>query len=381
MISANQKTYCFIDYENVHESGFEGVETLSDGDSVTIFISSVSHKISLVVLETLIRKKCELNIIHTIGTGKNNLDFQLIAEVGYQIGIHQGENFLFSIISKDRGYENVVTAFLNRGVKILQCETIEKIGHSAAKDSFIEVETENASEWAYAALIRESLDSLKLPAVDLKKIETIFRESSTLAVLHDKLAKSFGKKGNHPLYSKLKTLHKKYQKTLPPMELPQAQDDSPSQNPDLLLYDPGEFFTEVGIDADEVTEFFSDQMPDSVEAVMMGVEDGFSDHKDDAERENSSDAPAEKPVKRKPRGRKKKPAAGIDETQSLVEVTLEPVLPVQEIETDSVTEPKKKRRPGRPRKKNHSAPADASGDRSDSETATVKQELNHQELE
>jgi len=53
----NRKTHCFIDYENVHESGFEGVEALSDGDTVTTFISSVSHKISLVVLETLLRKK------------------------------------------------------------------------------------------------------------------------------------------------------------------------------------------------------------------------------------------------------------------------------------------------------------------------------------
>ncbi|MZQ98816.1 MAG: hypothetical protein GT601_14200 [Acidaminobacter sp.] len=215
----NRKTHCFIDYENVHESGFEGVEALSDGDAVTIFISSASHKISLVVLETLLRKKCELNIIHTIGTGKNNLDFQLIAEVGYQIGRHtyEAQSTQFAIISKDRGYENVVTAFLNRGFQIIQCETIEKIDQNVDFVRDEPIPDELVEEWEFAASIRKCLVSLKLSPSDLKKADAIFKESLTLNTLHDRLVKAFGKKGNHPVYGKLKALHKQYQKTLPPV--------------------------------------------------------------------------------------------------------------------------------------------------------------------
>lgn len=212
------KLHCFIDYENVHESGFEGVEMLSDGDAVTIFISSPSHKISLVILETLIRKKCELTIIHTIGTGKNNLDFQLVAELGYQIGQHKIEERAFAIISKDRGFENVVSAFANRGVRIEQCETVEKISRASHSDDLSEQAPKEEDDWGFAKTIRESLSALNLSKADESRVERIFRESTTLAMLHDRLAKAYGKKGNHQLYSKLKILHKRYQKTLPEPE-------------------------------------------------------------------------------------------------------------------------------------------------------------------
>jgi hypothetical protein len=212
------KLHCFIDYENVHESGFEGVETLSDGDAITIFISSPSHKISLVILETLLRKKCELTIIHTIGTGKNNLDFQLVAELGYQIGQHPVGERAFAIISKDRGYENVVSAFANRGIIIEMCETVEKIRHIRRTEDVTTEKTKVEDDWGFSIEIQHSVSGLKLSPADVLRVERIFRESTTLAMLHDRLAKAYGKKGNLQLYSKLKMLHKKYQKTLPEPE-------------------------------------------------------------------------------------------------------------------------------------------------------------------
>ncbi|SCZ81195.1 PIN domain-containing protein [Acidaminobacter hydrogenoformans] len=337
-----RKTHCFIDYENVHESGFEGVEALGVGDAVTIFISSVSHKISLVVLDTLLRKNCELNIIHTIGTGKNNLDFQLIAEVGYQIGRQANEKLAprFVIISKDRGYENVVTVFSKRGVEISQFETIAKIGQLIENCEESLKETHNSPEWEYAESVIKSLEGLKLTEAELSKIDRIFREAHTLAILHDRLAKSFGKRGNHQIYSKLKALHKQYQKTLPVIET--ACDEAP-----------------------DTADLQADLTPEAVlEAPSPAVLPKESDQSEVVETEKAT---AE--VKKKPRGRRKKPAEEKHKADA-EENAAEPKLPAEEqaaevgaenvgnpevaAETDKPVE-KKKRRPGRPRKKNGSS--------------------------
>lgn len=355
MIQEKRKTHCFIDYENVHESGFEGVEALSDGDAVTIFISSVSHKISLVVLETLLRKNCDLNIIHTIGTGKNNLDFQLIAEVGYQIGRQANATKAprFVIISKDRGYENVVTVFSKRGVEISQCETIAKIGQLIEASETGPEETQAIPEWEYSEPLMKSLESLKLKAADLTKIDKIFREANTLAVLHDRLAKAFGKKGNHQIYSKLKTLHKQYQKTLPAVILPKDQDITDRE----------------GLN-EEVIETTLD-----LEATALPNTEPVS--------EMAAELPApEKPVvevKNKTRGRRKKPVVTKNEPEasekSAVSLLSEPEPAAEEMKNEGAEskvgaeaelsviaeEPveKKKRRPGRPRKKNGTHKTDA----------------------
>lgn len=355
MIQEKRKTHCFIDYENVHESGFEGVEALGDGDAVTIFISSVSHKISLVVLETLLRKNCELTIIHTIGTGKNNLDFQLIAEVGYQIGRQANETRAprFVIISKDRGYENVVTVFAKRGVEISQCETIAKIGQFIKASETGSEETQVIPEWEYSEPIMKSLESLKLKASDMVKIDKIFREANTLAVLHDRLAKAFGKKGNHQIYSKLKTLHKQYQKTLPAALLPNDHDiaDRENRNEERL---------EMILD-NEATAY-----PEIVPAEEVAAEP-LAPEKTAVEVKNKTRGRRKKPVetKNEPKASEKSAEESLSDSEPAAEeVKNEGAESQSGAEAESsvpaeVPVEKKKRRPGRPRKKTGAPKTDA----------------------
>lgn len=363
-----RKTHCFIDYENVHESGFEGVESLGVGDAVTIFISSVSHKISLVVLDTLLRKNCELNIIHTIGTGKNNLDFQLIAEVGYQIGRQANEKLAprFVIISKDRGYENVVTVFSKRGVEISQCETIAKVGQLIEKNEDSLKENHYIPEWEYAEAVIKNLEGLKLTEAEFAKIDKIFREAHTLAILHDRLAKTFGKRGNHQIYSKLKTLHKQYQKTLPAIK--PAYEEAP-----------------------DVVDFQSDLTPEAVLEVLQ-VTGPAESLKESVNTEVVELEKVTAEVKKKPRGRRKKPAevkhkADAEENADAAAPIVPVVEQVAEAGTENKGNPeagpkadpeaaaetekpaeKKKRRPGRPRKKNGSSkPAAETNDQAEEE--------------
>lgn len=386
----NRKTHCFIDYENVHESGFEGVEALSDGDAVTIFISSASHKISLVVLETLLRKKCELNIIHTIGTGKNNLDFQLIAEVGYQIGRHtyEAQSTQFAIISKDRGYENVVTAFLNRGFQIIQCETIEKIDQNADFVRAEPIADELVEEWEFAASIRKCLISLKLSSSDLKKVDSIFKESLTLNTLHDRLVKAFGKKGNHPVYGKLKALHKQYQKTLPPVVpevdetmseihdgivpvIERIADLQPEDEPRSMEVH-GDYLIETSggggvpmevIPSNEMTELVSVDPVTNHEKPAVETKKKTRGRKrkqpaakimSKAEHAESDGALHEREIDHQPVIHAESKAEGKSESQAKPEMESHP----ETIQTGASTDPhektvdKKKRRPGRPRKKN-----------------------------
>lgn len=410
----NRKTHCFIDYENVHESGFEGVESLSDGDSVTIFISSVSHKISLVVLETLLRKKCELNIIHTIGTGKNNLDFQLIAEVGFQIGRHtyEAQSTQFAIISKDRGYENVVTAFLNRGFQIIQCETIEKIGKNVEQISVEPVLEELDEAWEFAASVQKCLVSLKMSTSDLKKVDAIFRESFTLNTLHDRLVKAFGKKGNHPIYGKLKSLHKQYQKTLPPVAPEDYEAVPETQDAFVILKESA--VEKQPEDGQQSLEGNGDQpIEESSSGDMAATDAGLAEAA--ASRPDDPVIHPEKPVaetKKKTRGRKRKQPASkskteqeviqavlpdsaaaehqpekLDETEIERDPKPQPKLETEAMQAEALSEPaekqseKKKRRPGRPRKKNGSAkPAEPLNAKAGSD-ATIREETKLPEAE
>jgi len=66
----------FIDFENVHKSGLEGIESLSRFDRVFLFYSDAAESIDI---DQIVSCKARLKFVKAVNGQPNALDFQLVA--------------------------------------------------------------------------------------------------------------------------------------------------------------------------------------------------------------------------------------------------------------------------------------------------------------
>lgn len=97
-------SFYLIDFENVGEAGFNGIEKLQKEDTVIVFYSKNScKKISIDIFGRNVHH-AEIRFIKAeVGT-KNALDFQLVSYLGCLIQDREE----YHIISKDNGYSPLV---------------------------------------------------------------------------------------------------------------------------------------------------------------------------------------------------------------------------------------------------------------------------------
>lgn len=110
--------YYFIDFENVHSDGFCGIEKVKKGDVIYVIYSERSKAFSLEILEKAAIQGAELKAYKVEVGSKNALDFQLSSFLGYIIGKSDHMDCSYTIVSKDMGYDKVVSFWKNRGRKI-----------------------------------------------------------------------------------------------------------------------------------------------------------------------------------------------------------------------------------------------------------------------
>ncbi len=97
----------FIDFENVHNSGLTNLKNLTQNDLLYIFYTTNTDCITLDTISQLKRLGCEYDFIK-VPAGPQSLDKHLISFLGYAIG-NRGKNYNYVIISKDKGYDNVIS--------------------------------------------------------------------------------------------------------------------------------------------------------------------------------------------------------------------------------------------------------------------------------
>lgn len=115
--------YYFIDYENVHQSGLNGIEKLTENDKLIIFYTTNAETLTFSLYEKLILCKAEIQLYKVQCGGKNALDFQLATFLGYILG--QNTDIDCHIISNDKGYEYVRNFWKEKNVKIKISSDIE----------------------------------------------------------------------------------------------------------------------------------------------------------------------------------------------------------------------------------------------------------------
>lgn len=115
-----------IDYENVHISGFDGLNRLKKKDKVYIFYSIKSENIYMDIMNTLLKNKVSFKMFKLNRIEKNALDFQLVLYLGTRLKKY-GKKASFYIVSKDNGYQSAIDfAKEYFGIIIKKIESIEE---------------------------------------------------------------------------------------------------------------------------------------------------------------------------------------------------------------------------------------------------------------
>ncbi|MDE6036616.1 MAG: hypothetical protein K2G36_12000 [Ruminococcus sp.] len=108
--------YYLIDYENVHQTGLNGIENLTPLDRLIIFYTENAESLTFPVYEKLVACKAEIQLHKVKCGGKNALDFQLATFLGYVLGNNPDTEC--HIISNDKGYEYVLNFWKEKNVII-----------------------------------------------------------------------------------------------------------------------------------------------------------------------------------------------------------------------------------------------------------------------
>lgn len=111
-----------IDFENVSNGGFEGLENLTDAENLILFYSDNAGTISIATHRKLEQSVVQKEYLSVKTGGKNALDFQLATYLGYLISQKPNEDYC--IVSNDEGFQHVVNFWEQKGVRIIRCANL-----------------------------------------------------------------------------------------------------------------------------------------------------------------------------------------------------------------------------------------------------------------
>ncbi len=103
-----------IDFENVHEEGFQLIGRLGDKDAIYCFFTRNVAKISMSALAGI--RGGQLHFVEA-ESGKQSLDLALVSYLGYLIGVKPQELY-YDIISNDNGFQKAADFWNKRGMNL-----------------------------------------------------------------------------------------------------------------------------------------------------------------------------------------------------------------------------------------------------------------------
>lgn len=183
-----------IDYENVNQSGINGIEhlKLTESDKIIIYYSDSANSLTFELHNKLANSKANIKYIKIPHPGKNALDFILVYELG-RLTV-QTQNDCYYIVSKDNGYDNVIE-YINKHYKC----SVKKI-----KSMSQNIVNTNKK----ATLTQEVTDSMLIGMVEneeIEKVQAIIDKYATKRAIHNNLGKAFGERGKE-IYENIKVL-------------------------------------------------------------------------------------------------------------------------------------------------------------------------------
>ncbi len=198
------KKYYFIDYENVHKTGFNGLLNLRSNDNVIIFYSGNADKITFNLHKEIVDSKADITYFEVKAGGKNALDFQLSTYLGYLIGNKKKARCY--IVSNDRGFEFVRDFWKKQGFRI---EIISNINDNSPKEETPEKQIQpNNHEDLRKAFKDMNLNKANLDFI-ISVVESNMKQNSVPLPkrkqnINSELCKKFGNDETKKIYKNLK---------------------------------------------------------------------------------------------------------------------------------------------------------------------------------
>ncbi|HUZ18109.1 MAG TPA: PIN domain-containing protein [Spirochaetia bacterium] len=182
------KTILFIDYENFQTLTLDTIDPTST--EVWFFVGETQNKLPFSLVESSQRFGASLKWIKIEGTGKNNLDFHIVYELG-RISAGESPSPEVYILSKDKGYDAVINyakRFNMRVRRIVNASQMPSSTVSAPQSKYTESAVANLGKipTARRPRTRSSLEKHlrsafqgKIPAEDVATIiEELFVDES-----------------------------------------------------------------------------------------------------------------------------------------------------------------------------------------------------------
>lgn len=121
-----------VDFENTHQSGFDGYEYLNERDTLVVYYSDENSALPRGMVDDLKRRSVNVKMVKLLKQHSNALDMYIASTTGMYL--ESGEKIC--IVSKDKGYAAVRDFWHSlRGAEILLGETIEECFlHSVQND-------------------------------------------------------------------------------------------------------------------------------------------------------------------------------------------------------------------------------------------------------
>lgn len=127
------KMIFLVDGDNNIGTGLQGIELLTEEDSVLIFYGRGQ---SLAGIQKLCANtRAKVQYLESVKGGKNSIDFQIITELGVLVG--RGEADFAYVISQDKGYEAAIGALWVRYADTFREVALRPSIHSCLRASFL----------------------------------------------------------------------------------------------------------------------------------------------------------------------------------------------------------------------------------------------------
>ena len=120
-----------IDFENVSNRGFNGIERVGGKDAIILFYSEQRSTISITVHRKLEETKARKEYLPVKTGGKNALDFQLVTWLGYLIAQQPDEEYC--IVSNDTGFDAAIDFWQKREARISRSVDLNGVQIKAAR--------------------------------------------------------------------------------------------------------------------------------------------------------------------------------------------------------------------------------------------------------
>ena len=200
-----------IDYENVHQNGLNGIEKLTEADSLIIFVGNTTNEVPVETVTAMLRTPAQIQLKKLKRTAKDYLDFQLATCIGGLV--ERGEDKNFCIISNDRGFKAVIDYWqTNKPSVTIELRNVISLD-SASKEEVSSAPSAAPAKKLDAATkktIRGLVKAENLSPANHTSIYNLFLNENQKQTLHTGLVRLFEQKKGTRLYKLLRDVFDQY---------------------------------------------------------------------------------------------------------------------------------------------------------------------------